>query len=253
VAAAIVFMAVFGAILGSFISVVAHRLPRGESIVRPRSRCPECGATVAAYDNVPIVSWLLLRGRCRHCGARISPSYPLLELTLAVGFVASLIAFEDDPAKVALAGALLCTLATITLTDLEHRLIPNRVLIVSAVAGLALVLAGERDSVDERAIAAAVAFVSLFVVAVAYPQGMGMGDVKLAAVMGLYLGRAVAPALLIAFAAGALYGTILIARHGREARKRAIPFGPFLAIGGVAGLFVGEAMADWYTDEFFSA
>jgi leader peptidase (prepilin peptidase) / N-methyltransferase len=251
VLAAAVFMFLLGAVLGSFISVVAHRVPGGESIVRPRSRCPACGEAVAAYDNVPVVSWLLLRGRCRHCGGRISAAYPLVELTLAVGFVAALFAFEDEPAEILLACGLLCTLLAITLTDLEYRVIPNRILLASAVFATLVVVATQREGVDERAIAAACSFAFLFVVALAYPRGMGMGDVKLAAVMGLYLGRAVAPALLLAFAAGALYGAVLIARHGSEARKRAVPFGPFLALGGVAGLFAGDPIVDWYLDTFF--
>ena len=129
-------------------------------------------------------------------------------------------------------------------------MIPNRVLIVGAVVGLAIVLAGAPDEIGERAIAAGAAFAFLLVVLV-YPRGMGMGDVKLAAVMGLYLGRAVAPALLIAFAAGALFGAVLITRHGSEARKQAVPFGPFLAFGGFVALFVGDEIVDWYLDSFF--
>lgn len=250
-AAQIAFMALLGLVLGSFLSVVAHRVPLGESIVAPRSRCPGCGTQIAGYDNVPVLSYLALRGRCRHCAERVPLTYPLLELGMAAAFVAVLLAFEDDATEIALGAAFVATLATITLTDLEHRLIPNRVLIVSAGVGVALVLAGLPDEIGERAIAAAAAFAFLFVVVLAYPRGMGMGDVKLAAVMGLYLGRAVAPALLIAFAAGALYGAVLIARHGSEARKRAVPFGPFLAFGGLVALFAGDEIVDWYVDSFF--
>lgn len=250
-AAQIAFMALLGLALGSFLSVVAHRVPLGESIVAPRSRCPGCGTQIAAYDNVPLVSYLALRGRCRHCSQHVPLTYPLLELGMAAAFVGLLLAFEDDAAEIALGAAFVATLATITLTDLEHRLIPNRVLIVSAAVGVAIVIAGAPDEIVERAIAAGAAFSLLFVVAFLYPRGMGMGDVKLAAVMGLYLGRAVAPALLIGFAAGALYGGILIARHGAEARKRAVPFGPFLALGGLVALFAGDEMVDWYVDSFF--
>jgi leader peptidase (prepilin peptidase)/N-methyltransferase len=244
-------MGVLGLIVGSFVSVVSHRVPLGESIVAPRSRCPACGTQILARDNVPVVSWVLLRGRCRECGARIPLSYPLLELGLAASFVGALLAFEDDPAEIALACVFATTLFAITLTDLEHRIIPNKILLVSAAIGIVIVAATDPGGMAERAIAAAAAFAFLFLVALAYPRGMGMGDVKLAAVMGLYLGRAVAPALLIGFAVGAIYGLALIARHGPEARKRAVPFGPFLALGGLVSIFVGDEIVDWYTDSFF--
>jgi leader peptidase (prepilin peptidase) / N-methyltransferase len=239
-----------GAVAGSFLSVVAHRVPRGESIVGPRSRCPGCGTQIAAYDNIPIVSWLLLRGRCRHCGERISVRYPLIEAGTGLAFAATVLVLRDEPAQLVLGLVFVATLATIVLTDLELRLIPNKVLIVSAVAGVALAAALDLSSLPERAIAATAAGGLLFAVALAYPRGMGLGDVKLAAVMGLYLGRAVAPALLIAFAAGALVGLALIARDGAAARKRAIPFGPFLALGGFVGLLAGEEIVSWYLDAF---
>jgi leader peptidase (prepilin peptidase)/N-methyltransferase len=239
-----------GAITGSFLSVVAHRIPRGESIVGPRSRCASCGVQIAAYDNIPILSWLLLRGRCRHCGERISVRYPLIEVATGLLFAATALVFHDEPAQLVLGLVFVATLAAITLTDLELRVIPNKVLIVSAVAGVALAAVLDSASLPERAIAAAAAGGLLFAVALAYPRGMGMGDVKLAAVMGLYLGRSVAPALLIGFAAGSLFGLALIARHGAAARKQAVPFGPFLALGGVAALLAGEQMVDWYLGTF---
>ena len=249
----ILLMGLLGLALGSFASVVAHRVPREESIVAPRSRCPACGAPIAGRDNVPVLSWLLLRGRCRHCRARIPVLYPLLELGLAVGFIAALLAFEDEPAEVALACVFLFTLAVITVTDLELRIIPNKVLLPASVIGVALVAAFASGTLPERAIAGGAAFALLFAVALAYPRGMGMGDVKLAAVLGLSLGRAVAPALLFGFALGALYGAVLIARYGAEARKRAVPFGPFLAAGSAIALFVGDDVVDWYTDTFFGS
>jgi leader peptidase (prepilin peptidase) / N-methyltransferase len=142
-------------------------------------------------------------------------------------------------------------LVTVTLTDLERRVIPNAVLLVAALVGAGIAAASDPGSLPERAAAAAGAGGFLFCVAFAYPRGMGMGDVKLVAVMGLYLGRAVAPALLIGFAAGALVGLVMIARQGSAARKRAIPFGPFLALGGIVGLWYGDAIVDWYLDTFF--
>jgi leader peptidase (prepilin peptidase) / N-methyltransferase len=244
-------LALLGLVLGSFLSVVAYRIPRGESIVRPRPSCPSCGTQLRVRDNVPLLGWMLQRGRCRHCGVRIPVRYPLIEVGLAAAFVGAFLAFEDDPAKIALAAALAATLLTITLTDLEHRIIPNKVLIASAVVAVAIAAPTDPDGLPERAIAALAAGGFLFVVALAFKGGMGMGDVKLAAVMGLYLGRAVAPALLIGFAAGAIYGLALIARHGSEARKRQVPFGPFLAFGGLIAIFVGDEIVDWYTDTFF--
>lgn len=244
-------MALLGAVIGSFLSVVAHRVPLGESIVAPRSRCPCCGTQIASYDNVPVLSYLALRGRCRHCSERVPLTYPLLEAGLAATFVGLLLAFPDDGVRIALGAAFVATLATITLTDLEHRIIPNKVLIVSAIIGGVILVAGDRDALAEHAIAAGGAFLFLLAVALAYPRGMGMGDVKLAAVMGLYLGRAAAPAMLIGFAAGAVYGVALIARHGSEARKQAVPFGPFLALGGLVAVFAGDEIVDWYVDSFF--
>jgi leader peptidase (prepilin peptidase)/N-methyltransferase len=247
----IVFFALFGLVIGSFLTVLAHRLPSEEPFALDRSRCPDCGHQIAAYDNIPLVSWVLLRGRCRHCGEPISIRYPLSELALAAAFVGALLRFEGDAAAIALACVFSATLLTITLTDLEYRLIPNKVLIAGLVVGAAIAIPTDPDGLPERVIAAAAAFGVLFLVAVAYPRGMGMGDVKLAGLMGFYLGRAVAPALLIGFLVGALWGLALIARHGAEARKQAVPFGPFLALGGMIGLFAGDEIVDWYLDSFF--
>jgi leader peptidase (prepilin peptidase) / N-methyltransferase len=239
-----------GAVTGSFLSVVAYRVPRGESIVGPRSRCAGCGAQIAAYDNIPILSWLLLRGRCRHCDERISIRYPLIEIATGLLFALTVLVLHDEPAQLVLGLVFVATLAAITLTDLELRLIPNKILLVSAVAGVALAAGLDPSSLPERAIATAAAGGLLFAIALAYPRGMGMGDVKLAAVMGLYLGRSVAPALLIGFAAGSVFGLAMIARHGAAARKQAVPFGPFLALGGVIGLLAGEQIVDWYLGTF---
>ncbi len=231
---------------GSFVTVVAHRVPRAESIVGPRSRCPGCGAQIAAYDNLPVFSWLLLRGRARCCGTAISARYPLTELALGALYAATALVLWDDPAELALGLVFVTTLVAITLTDLERRLIPNRILIVAAGIGVAVAGATDPGSLPERAAAAAAAGGLLFAAALAYPRGMGLGDVKLAAVMGLFLGRDVAPALLVALLSGSLVGLAMIARHGAAARKQAIPFGPFLALGGVVGLLAGDQLVDWY-------
>ena len=251
-AAAASFAFLGGMIAGSFISVVAHRVPRGLSIVGPRSQCPSCGAQIAAQDNIPVVSWLLLRGRCRRCGEPIPARYPAVELGLGAAFVATVLVLWNDPAQLAMGLVFVATLAAITLTDLERRIIPNRILLASAIAGLAIAAIADPGSLPERVIAAVGAGGLLLVTALAYPKGMGMGDVKLAALMGLYLGRAVAPALLIGFLAGALVGVALLLREGAAARKRGVPFGPFLALGGVVGLLAGSELIDWYLSTFLN-
>jgi leader peptidase (prepilin peptidase)/N-methyltransferase len=241
-----------GLILGSFATVVAHRVPRGESVLTGRSRCPSCGATIAAHDNVPVLSWLVLRGHCRVCGVRVPASYPLTELTTAVLFGATvLILGTGDPGQLALGLVLCALLVIVTLTDLERRVIPNGVLMVGAVVGVGIAAATDSASLVERGIAAVGAGGALLCVALAYPRGMGMGDVKLAAVMGIYLGRAIVPAMLVGFGVGALFGVWLMARHGAGARKRTVPFGPFLALGGVIALWYGDAMVAWYVNTFF--
>src|ERR671917_120159 len=189
VVAEIALAGVLGALIGSFLNVVIHRLPRGESLVRPRSRCPGCGGQIASYDNVPVLSWLLLRGRCRRCGAPISPRYPLVELLTALAFAA-----------------------------------------VVLVRGL-----------DDDLLLAAV---------IAYPRGMGMGDVKLAGAMGLFLGLSVIPALLVAFLSGSVVGLAILAREGAAGRKKAIPFGVFLALGGIVGVLAGPELVDLYETNF---
>lgn len=240
-----------GLLLGSFATAVAHRVPRGESFVGGRSRCPDCGTTIAAYDNVPVLSWLVLRGRCRSCGGRISPRYPLAELAMALLFTATaLVLGTDDVGELVLGLALCALLVVVTLTDLERGVIPNAVLLAGAAVAVAVVAVSDPSSFAPRGLAAAGAGGFLLIAALAYPRGMGMGDVKLAAVMGLYLGRAVAPALFVAVLAGTLVGVALLIRHGSEARKRKVPFGPFLALGGVAGLLAGNEMLDWYLDSF---
>lgn len=237
---------IFGLVAGSFATAVAHRVPRGMSIAGPRSQCPACGTQIAAYDNVPLFSWLLLRGRARCCGVRISALYPLTELTVGLLFVAAVAVEWGDPARIAIDFVFVTMLAAVTLTDLERRIIPNKILLVGAILCLAIAVPTDPGGVPERVIAAAAAGGLLFAVALAYPQGMGLGDVKLTATMGLFLGRAVGPALLVALLAGSIVGLAMIARHGERARKMAIPFGPFLALGGVVGMLAGSALVDLY-------
>jgi leader peptidase (prepilin peptidase)/N-methyltransferase len=239
------FLGACGAAVGSFVNVLAYRLPRRESIVKPRSRCPHCETQIAGYDNIPVVSWLVLRGRCRDCKASISVRYPLVEALTALLFVGVglKIGLEDTllPAL-----ALAVTLLAAAETDLEHRIIPNRLMAASAIAAIALWAIVDPGRLPENLIAGAGAGGFLLAAAVAYPSGMGMGDVKLAGVMGLYLGASVAPALFAGFAAGAVIGIAIVMRSGMSARKQGVPFGPFLALGGIVGLLWGPAIIDWY-------
>jgi leader peptidase (prepilin peptidase)/N-methyltransferase len=239
-----------GIVTGSFVGLVAHRLPRGASIVGPRSVCDSCGAQIAAYDNVPVLSWLWLRGRCRACEARIPLRYPLVELAVGAAFAVTAVVLRDDPAQLALGLLFVAVLAAITLTDLERRIIPNKILLAGAVAGLAVVAATDPASLPERAIAALAAGGVLLAIGLAYPRGMGMGDVKLAAVMGLYLGKSVAPALFVGVLVGALVGIGVMVARGGGARKLAVPFGPFLALGGVVAFLAGDQLIDAYLNVF---
>jgi leader peptidase (prepilin peptidase)/N-methyltransferase len=236
-------------VLGSFLNVVIHRLPRGESLVHPRSRCPSCGTQIAGYDNIPIVSWLMLRGRCRHCRAPISPRYPAVELITALVFAAVVLVrgFDDDLIIELPFVAALIALAGI---DLDHKLLPNKIVYPLAAWGVVAVLIADRDDVVEHLVAGAGAFLFLFAAVLAYPRGMGMGDVKLAGAMGIYLGASVIPALLIAFLAGSVVGIAIIAREGAEARKKAVPFGIFLALGGIVAVLAGPELIDVYETNF---
>jgi len=249
-AAAAIGAGVFGAVFGSFLNVVIWRMPRGESVVHPRSRCPGCGTTLRAIDNVPVLSWLMLRGRCRACGTRISPRYPIVELLTAC-LLAAVVLGADPPREAWLGAAFMLLLVPITFIDLDHRIIPNKLTAPGAVLAIALVAILDADALPEHLIAGAAAGGFLFVAWFLYPRGMGMGDVKLAGMMGLFLGRSVGPAMLVALVAGSLVGALIMARLGAaQGRKTAVPFGPFLALGGVVGWFAGDAIVDWYLDTF---
>jgi leader peptidase (prepilin peptidase)/N-methyltransferase len=251
VGAAVAIAFLGGLIVGSFVTVVAYRVPRGESIVGPRSRCPACGVQIAAYDNIPVVSWALLRGRSRCCGEPISARYPLTELGLGTLYAATVaVLWGDGGAEIALGLVFVTMLLAVTVTDLERRIIPNKILFVAALVGAVIAAVADPGSLPERAAAAAAAGGRRVAAARAYPRGMGLGDVKLAATMGLFLGRNVAPAILVALLAGSIVGLAMIARDGAAARKKAIPFGPVLALGGVVGLLAGDQIVDWYLSTF---
>jgi leader peptidase (prepilin peptidase)/N-methyltransferase len=247
---AVTFAGVLGAIVGSFLNVVAYRLPRHESLLSPGSHCPSCGAAVKPYDNIPIISWLLLRGRCRSCSASISVRYPFVEALTAALCVGAVLTHRSA-AGIALSVVLILLVVPAALIDLEHRIIPNRITALGAVLAIVLGLALDPAGEPERVISGAGAGGFLLLAALAYPGGMGMGDVKLAAVMGLFLGRAVGAAVLIALLAGLLAGAFVIARKGaRAGRKTAVPFGPFLALGALVAVFAGVDLVDLYVNHF---
>lgn len=248
---AISFAAVLGLAVGSFLNVVVYRLPRGENLNHPGSHCPNCDHPVRMRDNVPLVSWLRLRGRCRDCAHPISPRYPLLELATALLWVAVVWAKWDDGAAIALGLVLVTLMVAVVPIDLEHRLILNKLTYPAAVLALLIGLTLDPSGVPEQLIAAAAAGGFFLLAALAYPKGMGLGDVKLAFVMGLFLGAAVAPAIFVALISGVAAGVVVIARVGAErGRTVKVPFGPFLALGSVLALFAGNALLSSYVSTF---
>ena len=232
-----------GLAIGSFLNVLAARLPLKRSVVHPGSACMSCGTEIRWYDNVPLLSYVLLRGRCRSCGAGIGLRYPAVELTTALLVAGCVLAFGLT-ADAAVATLFCVALVAVSATDLEHRIIPNKIVLPAAVVVLAAQTALHPS--PEWALGALGASGFLFVAALAYPAGMGMGDVKLALLMGAMLGRTVSVALMLGMIAALLPGIVLLAKHGQKARKMGIPFGPFLALGSVVALFWGHAILDAY-------
>jgi leader peptidase (prepilin peptidase)/N-methyltransferase len=236
-----------GLAVGSFLNVVAARLPLRRSLVKPRSACMSCGHELAWYDNLPLVSYALLRGRCRSCGVRISPLYPAVELTTALLVGASVWRF--GPSLDAAVAAFFCAvLVAVTATDLTHRIIPNRIVVPAAALVLVAQTAIHPSPVWVLAAVGAAGF--LFAAALAYPAGMGMGDVKLALLMGAALGKTVSVAMMSGMLFALVPSVYLLARHGQKARKMGIPFGPFLALGSVVALFAGHWLLSQYWATF---
>jgi len=233
--------------LGSFLNVVAARVPLRRSVVRPASACMSCGHELAWYDNVPVASWLLLRGRCRSCSSRISPLYPAVELATAGLVAACFVAFGLSAE--AFAASFFCiVLVVLSAIDFTHRIVPNRIVLPAAL--VVLVAQTALQPSPEWALGALGAAGFLFVAALAYPAGMGLGDVKLALLLGAMLGRTVSVGLMVGMVAALVPSVVLLARHGAAARKMAIPFAPFLAFGALVALFLGDALLDAYLGTF---
>jgi leader peptidase (prepilin peptidase)/N-methyltransferase len=240
---ALILAGVVGAVLGSFANVIIHRVPRDESIVHPPSRCPGCGTPIRPWDNIPLLSFLLLRGRCRDCGRAISWRYPLVEALMAVLAVAVVAGFPDWLSRLA-ALALVFLLVVITFIDLDHQLILDRVSLPGIAVGLVFAILQGRGVLSLLSALGAGALIAAIVIV--SRGGMGGGDVKLAALMGAFLGwPGIAVALFSGFTLGGVVGMALLALRLRG-RKDAIPFGPALAAGALVGLFWGEAIARWY-------
>jgi leader peptidase (prepilin peptidase) / N-methyltransferase len=244
--------ALFGLLFGSFLTVVVHRVPRGESVVAPRSRCPRCGAQIRAWENIPVLSWLLLRGRCRRCGESISPEYPLVELSSGVLFALAGAMIEPLYAAVLVAPFLGLMLA-VALIDARWRIVPNRIvypaLAVYAVAITVGHFTGGGVDVVTGLLGLAVYGGPMLLVALAVPGGMGMGDVKLAALIGLVLGSLgfslVGVAAFLGIVGGGLAAVVAMAIL-KWGRKRQMPFGPFLAAGAILAALAGDQIASAY-------
>lgn len=254
----LVFSALLGLAVGSFLNVVAHRVPAGLSLSRPPSRCPACSAPIRARHNIPVLGWLVLRGRCADCGAPISVRYPLVEALTGVLFV--LVTWRLADQLWALPAYLYFTAAGIALAliDLDHRRLPNSIVLPSypVVAGLLLVAAagqGDWPALLRAGIGGAALFGFYLLLVLAYPAGMGWGDVKLAGVIGMVLGYLSWSALLVGafggFVLGAVAGVAVIAVR-RGGRKTALPFGPFMIAGVFLALFFAAPLADFYVDTF---
>lgn len=246
--------AIIGLSVGSFLNVLIYRVPEKLSIVSPPSHCPSCGKRLKWYDNIPVVSYLVLRGRCRQCGERISIQYLMVEATSAFLTVAAVYRFGAGTAAAAV--FFLLTLLTVSAIDLRLKIIPNRIIIpamiVSAVASIIFFPLGReflpligRANLPEAAIGFILGGGLLFLIALVWSGGMGGGDIKLGAFMGLFLGRYVLMALFFGFLLGSLAGLVSIALL-HKGRKDMLPFGPFLALGSLLTLFFGVAILNWY-------
>jgi leader peptidase (prepilin peptidase) / N-methyltransferase len=256
----LVLAAVLGLAIGSFLNVVIHRVPRGESLLRPGSHCPRCGAAVRPWQNVPVLSWLLLRGRCAGCRARISARYPLVELATAALFVAVTARFGPAPELPAYLYLAAVSLA-LALIDLDVRRLPNAIVLPSYGIGAALLLAaaafgGNWTAATRGLLAMALLFALYLAIASGYRGGMGLGDVKLAGVLGLYLGWLGWSSVLVGAFAGFLLGglvgvALLVTRHA--GRRTALPFGPFMLTGALVAVFLADPIASWYTAQFLTA
>ena len=240
---------VFGLLVGSFLNVVIARVPEGRSLIQPGSACPGCGAAIAWHDNIPILSFVALRGRCRACAAPIPWRYPIVEAVTGALFGAAGLAFGPTVDGV-VAAALLAALVAITVIDLERQIIPDVISLPGIVAGVLASLASGRVPWLDSLLGILVGGGLFLVIILASGGGMGGGDMKLGAMLGAFLGwKVVLLSVFVAVVVGGALAVVLLST-GVRGRKDPIPFGPFLAAGGAAGLFWGERMVRWYLSGF---
>ena len=234
----------FGLILGSFLNVVIYRLPRHESLVRPGSHCPGCGTAIHWYDNVPVVSWLVLRGRCRSCGSGISVRYLAVEAATSILFGLAMWRYGLDW-RVLVAWAFIAAMVAVAFIDYDHMIIPDKIVLPGALIGLAASVALDPRAWWVYLVSAVGAATFIFVLIMVWPGGMGPGDMKMALFMGAVLGAGVIVGMFAGFLLGSIVGIYLIVvkKHSRKSR---IPFGPFLALGSLVAIFFGEAIIDSY-------
>lgn len=235
--------------VGSFLNVVAARLPMQRSLVQPRSACQSCHTELRWQDNIPIVSYLLLRGRCRSCHEPFSLRYPMVELATAL-LVAGCFLRYGLSGKAFVGAFFVAVLVVLSAIDAEHRILPDKIVLPSFAIVLVANIAIFPGQTVEWVLSALGASLFLFLALLAYPRGMGMGDVKLALLLGAALGKAVAVGMMIGMLTAVVLGAILMVQHGMAARKMAIPFGPFLAFGAIVAYFAGDAILDAYTSSF---
>lgn len=240
-----------GLLVGSLGAFVADRRARGESLTTPRPRCTHCSHAIRRKDLIPIASWLRLRGRCRDCGAPIARRHVLVEAGTGLLFVAVVAARHGDGADLVLGLVLIAVLVPLALIDLDTRTLPNAITAPAAVAAVVIGTLLDPGGELGRLLAGVLGGGFLLLAALAFPRGMGLGDVELAAVLGLFLGRSVAVALLVALAAGVLVGLAVVARRGAaDGRRTALAFGPFLALGGAVALLIGDGVVRAYLGTF---
>lgn len=237
----------FGLVVGSFLNVVIHRVPNRESIVWPASHCPQCGEAISPKDNVPILSYLLLRGKCRNCSERISARYPIVEGLTGLLFAAVVYEYGADFQILATISGLVFVGVLVVLagTDIEYRLLPNVIVGPAAVAGLVFSILMDPERWWVYVVSMVAVAGALFALVLAYPRGMGMGDVKMAGMLGAFLGPYAGLAVFLGALCGMVVSVVLMA-GGVIGRRAAIPFGTFLAVGGVLTLFVGRNLWNYY-------
>ena len=245
----IIYLIIFlcGISVGSFLEVVVFRVPRGLSIIKPGSYCPECKGKIRFYDNIPLISYILLRGRCRNCKAKISPFSFIMELLTGLLFILNFFYFGLSLAM--LSGIILCSvLIAISFIDINFRIIPNIIVLPFAIIGLALSIFTNRGPWWHPLAFAAGAFTFMLIINLIYPKGMGMGDVKLSLMIGAYLVKNVITGLFLGFLIGAVFGLIVLIKKRKLGQT--IPFGPFISLGSIIALFWGNYILKWYTGFF---